>query len=252
LDTNFGVLKMTVNIKIALITGASSGLGENLTRELIQKGWCVIGVARTKAKLDALHQELGEKFYPVVCDVAKKKDIQKTSSLLKESGMIPSLFFLNAGMGDLEGDTFDVKMHERIFDVNYFGALHWLEEWLETTKQNGATFVAISSILVLHPTPGASAYCASKAALKACFESLKMHYLNTPVKFITVAPGPMETAMLKSDKPVPGVWTPGKAAKYILNKVFKGKQNIIFPLFYRILFNVLAFLPLKITSKILK
>ncbi len=238
--------------KIALITGASSGLGENLARQLIQKNWLVVGIARSSEKLAALQLDLGEKFYPITCDVGKQEDIVKASALLKEKNMIPTLFFLNAGAGDLEGDIFDAKMHEKVFNVNYFGAIHWIDEWLEDVKDTGASFVAISSILALQGTPGAAAYCASKSALKTCFESLKLKHMNTPIKFITVMPGPMKTSMLKSDKPVPGVWVPEKAAKYLLNKVFKGKQTIIFPLFYRILFNILSFLPLKITSKILK
>lgn len=58
---------------LALITGASSGIGEALSRELVRRGWDVIGIARSKDRLESLQNELGNAFLPFVCDVSKKK-----------------------------------------------------------------------------------------------------------------------------------------------------------------------------------
>ena len=58
--------------KVCLITGASSGIGENLARILIKQGWIVIGIGRRLERLTALQQELGvDVFYPFFCDVTK-------------------------------------------------------------------------------------------------------------------------------------------------------------------------------------
>ena len=55
---------------IALVTGASSGIGEALSRELVKRGWSVIGLARSLDKLTNIQNELGSAFTPVVCDVS--------------------------------------------------------------------------------------------------------------------------------------------------------------------------------------
>ena len=79
--------------KIALVTGASSGIGEALSRELVKRGWSVIGIARSLEKLSSLQKELGSAFMPFMCDVSKKADIERASKQLIEQKIIPSHFF---------------------------------------------------------------------------------------------------------------------------------------------------------------
>ncbi|WP_395461713.1 SDR family NAD(P)-dependent oxidoreductase [Wolbachia endosymbiont (group A) of Therophilus tumidulus] len=234
--------------KICLITGASSGIGENLARLLIKDGWLVVGVARRTEKLKKLKENLGINFLPVTCDVSKSKDISDSSNFLRKKNIIPNLFFLNAGCGKIE-DSFHTDVHRETFEVNYFGAVNWIEEWLNSNSS--ATFVAISSLLAVQATPQASAYCASKAALRSCFESLSLQHANSATKFITVLPGPVKTNMFKSSRLVPFVWEPQKAAEYILKKVFKGEETISFPVFWRLFFYILRIFPTKIVARIL-
>lgn len=171
--------------KICLITGASSGIGENLARLLIKDGWLVVGAARRTEKLKKLKEEFGINFLPVTCDVSKSKEISDASNLLRKKNIIPNLFFLNAGCAEIE-DGFHTDVHRETFEINYFGAVSWIEEWLNSNSS--VTFVAISSLVAVHATPQASAYCASKAALRSCFESLNLQYANSATKFITVLP----------------------------------------------------------------
>ena len=56
---------------VALVTGASSGIGEAISRELVKRGWTVIGVARSESKLAQIQNELSDSFIPMVCDVSK-------------------------------------------------------------------------------------------------------------------------------------------------------------------------------------
>lgn len=62
---------------IALVTGVSSGIGEALTRELISKGWVVVGIARRVEKLNAIKNEMGTSFIPIICDISDKSDIHR-------------------------------------------------------------------------------------------------------------------------------------------------------------------------------
>ena len=135
--------------------------------------------------------------------------------------------------------------------MNYFGVIAWIEEWLPSCEAKETTFVGISSILALFSTPKGAAYCASKAALKSAFDSLRIQYADSNLTFITVMPGPVDTAMLKSDKPVPFKVPPYDAAKLILKKVLAKKAIIIFPLFYRIFFRLLKLLSASSVKKIL-
>ena len=239
--------------KIALITGVTSGMGKSMARGLIQRGYTVLGIGRDLEKLDLCKKEFGENFQGFECDVSDFKKITLTSNMIKKLKLKPSLFILNAGTGSIETHgSLDINIHQETFQTNYFGAMQWIQEWLPDSMEEGATFVGISSILSKHATPKAAAYCASKSALSSAFESLRMEYLNTPLKFITVLPGPVDTKMFKSEKPVPFVQGPERASEIILNGIFKDKNIIAFPLFYNIFFNLLRLLPTRIVAKILK
>lgn len=79
-----------------------------------------------------------------------------------------------------------------------------------------------------------------------------MLYANSATKFITVMPGPVQTNMFKSNKPLPFIWEPQKAAIHILKNVFKEKKVIAFPIFWQLFFHILRILPTKMVAKILR
>ena len=223
---------MSRSKKYCLVTGASSGIGKHISDEMVQRGWKVIAIARRGDKLDELKNDLGKsKLIPMVCDVSKFNQVRDVSTELKNRKIYPTLFFLNAGDGDEENDKgLDWKFHKRIFEINYFGAISWVSEWISVLKEHGGgTFVGTSSLQSLISMPGAAAYGSSKSALNYCFESLDAMYYKDNVRFALVYPGPVDTAMLKTDKPLPNTWKPEKAAKYIVKQVLKGSTRIKFP-----------------------
>ena len=74
--------------KIALVTGASSGIGEAISRELVKRGWTVIGVARSENKLAQIQKELSNSFVPMICDVSKNESIEKTSKQILQKSCL--------------------------------------------------------------------------------------------------------------------------------------------------------------------
>jgi len=82
-------------------------------------------------------------FIPRVCDVSKKEAIEETSRQILAKNIHPSLFFLNAGFAGeaaLENpNKFNIKKHEEIMQVNYFGVLNWVEFWEWPCQDNGGT-----------------------------------------------------------------------------------------------------------------
>lgn len=229
--------------KTCLITGASSGIGAEISREMVKRGWKVIGVARREEKLNEIAIELGANFIPFKCDVSIPAQIKQTSDFIKKQGLQPTLFFLNAGTG-----TGDIKFesmldkHKQTFDTNYFGVVTWVDEWVNDVKTfGGGTFVATSSIAsIFGSAPG---YCASKAALNSCFNALRLLYHFDNIGFVLVLPGPVATDMLKTPKPLPFTHQPADEAKYIVENVFKGKKQIEPAWFYSCFLRVLSLLP---------
>ncbi len=161
---------------IALVTGSSSGIGEAISRELVKRGWIVIGIARSSDKLSQLKKELKDAFIPIVCDVSKKENIEEASQNILAQQFYPSLFFLNAGIAGeavIENpNRFDLKIHEKIMQVNYFGVLAWVEFWEKPCQEKGgANFIATSSVNAIFAPPTGSGYSASKAAIAKAYES---------------------------------------------------------------------------------
>ncbi len=240
---------------LALITGASSGIGAALSRELVQRGWSVIGMARSQDKLAALQKELGYSFTPVICDISQKSEIERASREILEKEMCPTHFFLNAGIAGekvIENpQAFDLSMHEKIMAVNYFGVLSFVEFWEKHAQNNGgANFIVTSSINAIFAPPTGSAYCASKAAISKAFESLSLTYLGTNLKFSTIYAGPVATEGLKGD--LPFTWKPEKMARYMADFAIKGKSRGEPSLFYGVVCRFLRVLPYHLTMRILK
>ena len=86
-----------------------------------------------------------------------------------------------------------------------FGVLAWLEFFEKPCQENnGAKFIATSSINAIFAPPTGSAYCASKAAIAKAFESLELTYFGTGLRFSVIHPGPVDTAGLQGK--VPFTW----------------------------------------------
>jgi short-subunit dehydrogenase len=242
--------------KTCLITGVSSGIGKHLAIEMVKRGWKVIGVARREKLLEYLQQKLGSTaFMPFVCNVGDTEQVHNISEKIKAQGLKPTLFFLNAGMGELQKKwEFSTASHKRTIATNYFGAIAWVEEWLQPAKQlGGGTFVATSSVTALLATPGSDAYAASKIALGHCFDALRRQYLYDDISFNVVLPGPIDTEMLKGPgaKSLPFIHQPDDEARYIINQVFAGKKQIEPSWFYSIMLRLLDVLPDVAVAKIL-
>ena len=230
--------------KTCLVTGASSGIGADIARTMVKRGWKVIGVARREERLKELEHELGAAaFVACVCDVSEPEQIHEASETIKALGLQPILFFLNAGTG--AGDSMYqpmVSKHKQTLKTNYFGAIAWVDEWINDVKSyGGGTFVATSSVMAIYGS--APGYCASKAALRACFDALRLQYFYENIGFVVVMPGPVATEMLKVPKPLPFTHQPADEARYIVESVFAGKKHIEPSFFYATALRIASLLP---------
>jgi short-subunit dehydrogenase len=180
-----------------VITGASSGIGEALAREYLERGASLTLVARRKAKLEELAAGNESRCHLVQADLSQYEQacdwVEGATSAL---GPIDVLIN-NAGQ-QVVRRTVDTSWEEgeRQVRLNTLAPLRLVTRVLpDMVARRSGTLVDISSVSAFAPTPGMYFYSASKAAIAAASESLHSELRGTGVHVMTVYPGPVRTAM---------------------------------------------------------
>jgi short-subunit dehydrogenase len=173
---------------IALITGCGSGIGKALARRLHQSGVKVCATARrpeTMADLSA------EGLLTLPLDVCKHEQIDAVLQQLHAQGLRVRMLINNAGYGAM-GPLLDVPLEvwRDQFEVNVFAPVALIRAVLpDMVSRRRGMVVNVSSISGVAPTPFASPYCASKAAVNALSDSLRMELAPLGISVVTVQPG---------------------------------------------------------------
>jgi NADP-dependent 3-hydroxy acid dehydrogenase YdfG len=233
------------------LSGASSGLGEALARELVARGASVALFARREDRLRGLAVEL-ETLRPgarVLVQPGDVRDRTRVTEAVREAeaafGAIDVLL-LNAGTGDsLFPHKFDAGLVERITAVNYLGAVYGIEAALPgMLARREGTIVGVSSIGAVRGFPTAAPYCASKAALTSFLESLRIDLAGTGVRVVTVSPGFIKTPLTDRNRfPMPFLQPADRAARRIVEGIRRRKREIHFPRRLTIPMKLLRLLP---------
>jgi NADP-dependent 3-hydroxy acid dehydrogenase YdfG len=181
--------------KTALVTGASSGIGQACARALAAEGARVIVAARRRESLEALAAGIGEAFV-VELDVRDRDAVERAVASLPAEWAEIDVLVNNAGLGRgldklHEGD---VEGWEEMIDTNVKGLLYVTRAVVPGMVSRGRGHVVnIGSIAGLEVYPGGNVYCASKHAVDAITKGLRMDVVDTPVRVSTVDPGLVET-----------------------------------------------------------
>ena len=185
---------MNLRGKIAIVTGASSGIGKALAEELAKKGANVVLAARQYVTLCEIASELQRKYQikalAVQTDVSNADDCE---SLIKQTILTfgnVDVLINNAGlsMRALFKDT-DLKVLKNLMDVNFWGTVYCTKFCLPEILKTEGTIVAVSSIAGYRGLPGRSGYSASKFAMNGFMESLRTELLKTGVHVMVACPG---------------------------------------------------------------
>ncbi len=191
---------MTENQKrIAIVTGATSGIGEATVRNFIAAGMQVVGCARTKEKLNALEQELGRGFRGVVGDASDGDVLDRLfEAALEAFGHEADLVVANAGRG-LGGSVRDADpaQFQELMNINVVGTTYLVQKaaqrMVETQKaafpEKAADIVIIGSVVGRHISPFSAVYGASKFAVHALAEALRRDVGPQGVRVSLVQPG---------------------------------------------------------------
>lgn len=191
---------MTLDNQTVVVTGASVGLGAAISRDLVRHGATVIGLARRRERLDALRQELGERFVPIPCDVTDEESVARAFDRIREAGCHVDALVNNAGLGRFgEIDTLSVHDFDLQMATNLRGVFLCTRAVLPDMKARneaegfGGTIINIASVAGLIGNPGIGVYNATKFGLRGFSEALMKEVRDHGIKVSCLYPGSIAT-----------------------------------------------------------
>ena len=178
--------------KVALVTGASSGIGLETSLELIKKGWWVFGAARRVKLMEPIERSGGK---VLSLDLSDDESMKRcVENVLQEAGHI-DLLVNNAGFGQA-GSVEETSLADarRQFDVNVFGLVRMAQLVLPSMRQRGqGRIVNVSSMAGRFSSPFLGWYHASKYAVEALSDALRVETAPFGIKVAVVEPGLIKT-----------------------------------------------------------
>jgi 3-oxoacyl-[acyl-carrier protein] reductase len=189
--------------KVAVVTGASKGIGAAIAKQLAAEGaQVVVNYASSKAGADKVVDEItksGGQAVAVQGDVSKKADIDRLFAETERAFGKANILVNNAGVygfASLEQVT-EESFHQQ-FNLNVLGLLLTSQKAAEHFGTAGGSIVNVSSIVGINPLPGASIYSATKAAVDAITKSLARELGPRKIRVNSVNPGMIETEGLQA------------------------------------------------------
>ncbi len=207
---------MKFNGKIAVVTGASMGIGEAIARSLAAAGCDVVLAARSVDKIDRLAAQLraehGVRVLAVPTDVTDRSSVQALFERTQQILGGVDILINNAGLG-ASGSVADIPEEtlRYIFDVNVFGLVQGMQAAIPAMrKRGGGTIVNVGSVVSFLPLPqlgpnGASAtYAASKFAMRAFSLAARAELAHENIRVVTVYPGLTRSEFSRNVRRLPG------------------------------------------------
>ncbi|WP_194755545.1 SDR family NAD(P)-dependent oxidoreductase [Aliidiomarina indica] len=239
-----------------LITGATSGIGQQLAEDYSRAGEDVVACGRNREKLAALQDKCASHPGKVMTLAFDVTDRAQTTQVLSEflSTHSLSVAILNAGVCEYIDDAlnFDAALVERVFAANFFGVVYCLEALLPRVQQ-GTKIAIVDSMARQFPFVRAEAYGASKAAIHYFARSLKADIASSKIQIVTISPGFVKTPLTdKNDFEMPMRVSVEHASRAIRRGLAKGKSHIRFPSIFGSILSLLERLPQGIQNYLAK
>lgn len=194
-------VKMDISDKVAVVTGASSGLGAAISKALIGKGAVVYGLARNSEALNNLRLKLGEKFIPKAVDISDRSALQRWISETFSERNTPLILINNAGVGSFgKIDEMESSEWSNMINVNING-LYFITAPLVSLmkkKQEFAHIINIGSILGKVGRAESAAYCTSKFGVQGFSEALSKELRSHTIKVTCLNPGSIDTGFFET------------------------------------------------------
>ena len=185
-----------VQKNIAVVTGASSGIGAATARRLATEGFRVVAAARRADRLDALVKEIGPDATAVACDVTSDESVAGLAAHVDALDGALTLLVNNAGgaRGMDPVASSQVADWQWMYDVNVLGTLRMTKALLPALEASGAgTIVTVGSTAAFTVYEGGAGYTAAKHAQNALVGTLRLEIVGKPVRVVEIDPGMVRT-----------------------------------------------------------
>lgn len=229
-----------------LITGATSGIGEELAKTYLKCGHTVIAIGRNKAKLAELN------YYAIanntICEIfsVDVRDFEKLQKICHEIIKLQKLDLVIANAGiSAPHDTAIPSFEDfkNIFDTNFLSVHAMLVELIPHMNTN-SKIVFISSLAGYVPLATSIAYSSSKAALNFYADGLRNALTPNNISVISIRPGFIDTPLTKKNKfKMPFLMSTENASQIIIKAIERSYKTYDFPLLFSIITKTLAFSP---------
>ena len=230
-------MRETLKGKVALVTGASSGIGEAAARSLAQRGAAVTLVARNEERLGFIVREIsaaGGQALAVKTNVTDKDSVKDTVERTVEQFGTLDVLVNNAGLG-LSGRVAELRSEDLryVFEVNMLGPLNCIQAALPHMRRGGR-IINVSSVVGKRAIPKVGGYCATKFALNALSDSLRVEVADQGITVSSVYPGTTRTAFRENSRRTkdekrgwrPGGVTPEKVGEKISDAAENGGRDL--------------------------
>jgi short-subunit dehydrogenase len=239
--------------KKVIITGASSGIGDALAKEVAARGADVALLARREPELFRLKQLLEQtyprqKFFFAAVDVRDALALERAMESSIEGLGGADVVIANSGIGEHRSafSSHHWETGKSIFEVNLLGAIHTLEiakSYLVKNRRAGK-LVGISSVAGARGLPQVAAYSASKVGFSAYLEAIRGELGTAGIEVISIHPGYIRTPMTaRNDFFMPWLMDVDKAARRMANAIERGKKRYVFPVPMRLVYSFLRHVP---------
>lgn len=194
---------MDLDSKIAIVTGASKGIGREFSKSLINKGAAVYGLARSTDRLEKTREKFGEQFIPVTLDITDHTAITGWVESTFPDDLQPDILINNAGLGRF-GDVDDLPLEdwETMLSTNLSGTYYMTRKIVPLMKENEDVchIINIASIAGKVGNPQLSGYNASKFGVRGFSEALFQELRYDGIKVTCFYPGSIATKFFRESR----------------------------------------------------
>lgn len=221
--------------RVTFITGASSGLGAALAPLFAADGDTVVLTARREQALEQLAERIradGGTALPLALDVTDRDAVHAAVERVEDEAGPIDLLIANAGIGGPSPAVdFDAAWLEQIFATNVLGVGYCLEAVLpRMIERRAGQVAAVSSLAAYRAFPGRAFYCASKSAVTALLEGLRIELRDQGVTVTTISPGFVKTELTaKNDFDMPFLLEADDAARRMHRAIRRERSDFAFP-----------------------